>query len=193
GGKNQFCPIPQNQGFLGARGFNGFRGELPFSPIFFLFFPPLFMAKSDEGKKMGAPAGLRDSIFPCVPIPLGFLNACTWNLFSQQPLTCESLAFFVAFCFSQVLKALDSFYSNVEAIGLFPLLCLPTFEPKKMGLSPEAPKRPETSISRPINGPHDNSLPSIPQPTQASPGHLSLGPLKLVVRLGGMACCLACF
>ncbi|CAL2252624.1 unnamed protein product [Prunus armeniaca] len=61
---------------------------------------------------MGAPAGLRDSIFPCVLIPLGFLNACTWNLFSQQPLTCESLAFFVDFCFSQVLKALDSFYSN---------------------------------------------------------------------------------
>ncbi|CAL9021440.1 unnamed protein product, partial [Prunus brigantina] len=88
GGKNQFCPIPQNQGFLGARGFSGFRGELPFSPIFFLFFPPLFMAKSDEGKKMGAPAGLRDNIFPCMPIPLGFLNACTWNLFSQQPLTC---------------------------------------------------------------------------------------------------------
>ncbi|CAL9009946.1 unnamed protein product, partial [Prunus brigantina] len=135
-------------------------------------------------RKMGAPAGLRDSIFPCVPIPLGSLNACTWNLFSQQPLTCESLAFFVAFCFSQVLKALDSFYSNVEAVGLFPLLCLPTFEPKKMGLSPEAPKRPETSISRPINGPHGNSLPSIPQPTQASSGHLSgLGPLKLAVRL----------
>ncbi|CAL2233606.1 unnamed protein product [Prunus armeniaca] len=67
---------------------------------------------------MGAPTGLRDNIFPCVLIPLGFLNACTWNLFSQQPLTCESLAFFVDFCFSQVLKALDSFYSN----GMGPLI-----------------------------------------------------------------------
>ncbi|CAL2225782.1 unnamed protein product [Prunus armeniaca] len=43
----------------------------------------------------------------------------------------------------------------------------------EMGLSPEAPKQPGTSISRPINGPHDNLLPSIPQLTQASLGHLT--------------------
>ncbi|PQQ02713.1 hypothetical protein Pyn_11377 [Prunus yedoensis var. nudiflora] len=50
------------------------RGELPFSSIFFLLFLPLSMAKSDEGKQMGVPAGLRDGILPCVPKSLGLLH-----------------------------------------------------------------------------------------------------------------------
>ena len=56
---------------------------------------------------------------------------------------------------------------------------------QEMGLSFGAPKQPKTSISWLINGPHESLLPSIPQPTQASPGHLrGLGPLKLVAWLG---------
>ncbi|PQQ08644.1 hypothetical protein Pyn_37428 [Prunus yedoensis var. nudiflora] len=74
-----------------------FRGELPFSPIFFLLFLPLSMAKSDEGKKMGAPAGLRDSILPCVPRPLGLLNACTWNLFLSLPAAPHMCPFVILF------------------------------------------------------------------------------------------------
>ncbi|PQQ09700.1 hypothetical protein Pyn_28236 [Prunus yedoensis var. nudiflora] len=34
---------------------------------------------------MGAPAGLRDGILPCVPKSLGLLDAFTWNLFLSLP------------------------------------------------------------------------------------------------------------
>ncbi|PQQ08615.1 hypothetical protein Pyn_39069 [Prunus yedoensis var. nudiflora] len=56
-----------------------------FHPSSFSSFLPLSMAKSDEGKKMGAPASLRDGILPCVPIPLGLLNAFTLSLFLSLP------------------------------------------------------------------------------------------------------------
>ncbi|PQQ08217.1 hypothetical protein Pyn_40687 [Prunus yedoensis var. nudiflora] len=59
------------------------RGELPFSLIFFL---PLSMAKSDEGKKMGMPAGSKSGILPSVPISLGPSNAFAGNLFPHHVL-----------------------------------------------------------------------------------------------------------
>ncbi|PQQ19357.1 hypothetical protein Pyn_23769 [Prunus yedoensis var. nudiflora] len=66
------------------------RGASTFTHIF-LFFLPLFMAKSDEEREMGAPAGLRDSILFYVPIPVGFFG-CLHLGSPQQPFTCESLA-----------------------------------------------------------------------------------------------------
>ncbi|KAI5322537.1 hypothetical protein L3X38_031609 [Prunus dulcis] len=67
-------------------------------------------------------------------------------------------------------------------MGYFSLFVLThIFGPKKWASVPGLPSNPGTSISRPINGPHVNLLPSIPQPTQASLGILrGLGPLKLV-------------
>ncbi|PQQ20794.1 hypothetical protein Pyn_10465 [Prunus yedoensis var. nudiflora] len=119
------------------------------------------MAKSDEGKKMDMPAGSKSGILPYAPISHGPLNAFAGNLFPHHVLKLPA----VLHTWTPLLLFVAFVFTQV--------------------LSPEAPKRPGTTISRSINGPHDNLLPSIPQPTQASPGHSSdLGPLKLVVRLG---------
>ncbi|KAH0976263.1 hypothetical protein GBA52_025982 [Prunus armeniaca] len=82
----------------------------------------------------------------------------------------------------------DSIGVTKTRIGLW-FLSLSHSSPRvwaqEMGLSFGAPKQPKTSISWLINRPHESLLPSIPQPTQASPGHLhGLGPLKLVAWLG---------
>ncbi|PQQ21952.1 hypothetical protein Pyn_26408 [Prunus yedoensis var. nudiflora] len=43
------------------------------------------MAKSDEGKKVSAPAGLRDGILPCVLISLGSLKDFCLELAPKPP------------------------------------------------------------------------------------------------------------
>ncbi|PQQ02267.1 hypothetical protein Pyn_16695 [Prunus yedoensis var. nudiflora] len=43
------------------------------------------MAKSDEGKKVGASAGLRDDILPCVLISIGSLKDFCLELAPKHP------------------------------------------------------------------------------------------------------------
>ncbi|PQM36100.1 hypothetical protein Pyn_20959 [Prunus yedoensis var. nudiflora] len=60
------------------------------------------MAKSDEGKKVGAPAGLIDGIPPCVLIPFGSLKDFCLELALKppsSPFTCGFPTFLCGFVF----------------------------------------------------------------------------------------------
>ncbi|CAL8125678.1 unnamed protein product [Prunus armeniaca] len=111
------------------------------------------MARSGEGKQMDIHAGSKGAF------PLGSLLAnIPW--------------FFGFFCLklvpSYVLEPPSS-SAYVDILASFVAFVFQLGAEDFVGLSPEASKQPGTSISWLINGPHDNLLPSIPQPTQVSP------------------------